>query len=226
MFFKCFLRLHITRHLRIIFAITSLYYYNGSVFISYYEKINGEVVDITDEIPFNLPESWSWCRGYMLFAGMEIKKPSGEIFRYIDIDSIDNKSHTVTEPKKIKTVDAPSRASRAIQAGSTVFSLVRPYLENIAYIDESNADCIASTGFYICNSNGSLDSRYLFFLMISPYVVSGLNQFMKGDNSPSIGKNNIEKWLYPVPPFQEQTCIVKCVEKFIERLEWVEESLS
>lgn len=40
--------------------------------------------------------------------------------------------------------------------------------------------------------------------MISEYVVNGLNQFMKGDNSPSISKCNIENWLYPVSPIKEQ----------------------
>ncbi|MBR6042305.1 MAG: restriction endonuclease subunit S, partial [Paludibacteraceae bacterium] len=28
----------------------------------YYEKISDEVVDITEEIPFDVPEGWSWCR--------------------------------------------------------------------------------------------------------------------------------------------------------------------
>ena len=29
---------------------------------SYYEKIGGKVVNIDDEIPFELPDSWFWCR--------------------------------------------------------------------------------------------------------------------------------------------------------------------
>ena len=28
----------------------------------HYEKIGSEVRDITDEIPFKIPNSWSWCR--------------------------------------------------------------------------------------------------------------------------------------------------------------------
>ena len=28
----------------------------------HYEKIGLETKDITDEIPFEIPESWSWCR--------------------------------------------------------------------------------------------------------------------------------------------------------------------
>ena len=28
----------------------------------YYEQIDGKTTDITDEIPFDIPETWEWCR--------------------------------------------------------------------------------------------------------------------------------------------------------------------
>ena len=149
--------------------------YQRSVKNSYYEKIGNDVACIDTEIPFDLPTGWVWCRGYSCFSGMETKRPNGDYFDYIDIDSIDNKAHKVTRPKHIATKDAPSRASRAVQTGSVLFSFVRPYLENIAYIGEENKDCIASTGFYVCNSNGILYPPFLYYLMISEYVVQGLN---------------------------------------------------
>ena len=31
-------------------------------FINYYENINGKVVNITDEIPFDIPDNWCWIR--------------------------------------------------------------------------------------------------------------------------------------------------------------------
>lgn len=176
---------------------------------SYYEKVDGETVCIDDEIPFDIPESWMWCRGFSCFSDMKARKPNGMYFDYIDIDSIDNKRHIVHQPKHLKTEAAPSRANRAVASGSVLFSLVRPYLENIAYVDDALKDCIASTGFYVCNSNGALYPRFMFYLMTSKYVIDGLNQFMKGDNSPSVSKDNIENWLYPVPPYQEQVAIVE-----------------
>lgn len=160
---------------------------------SYYEKIGDDIENIDTEIPFNLPENWIWCRGCSCFSGMESTKPQGEFFDYIDIDSIDNKLHCIKKTKHIPVIEAPSRASRAINSGSVLFSLVRPYLENIALIEEIHSHSIASTGFYICNSNGLLLPEYMFYLMISKYVVDGLNQYMKGDNSPSISKNDTLK---------------------------------
>ena len=193
---------------------------------SYYEKMGGKVVNIDDEIPFELPEGWAWCRGYSCFEGMESTKPQGDFFDYIDIDAIDNRLHCIKKTKNLPVSNAPSRASRAVKDGSVLFSLVRPYLENIALVEEKHSNCIASTGFYVCNSNGVLLPEFMFFLMISGYVVNGLNQYMKGDNSPSISKDNIENWLYPAPPIGEQQTICAKLKTVFTLVENVEKSLN
>lgn len=193
---------------------------------SYYEKIEDTIICINDIIPFELPDGWAWARGYSCFSGMESKRPTGVDFDYIDIDSIDNRNHVITEPKHMAVHDAPSRASRAVHAGSVLFSLVRPYLQNIAFIPQEYSNCIASTGFYVCNTSGALIPEFMFSLMLSPYVVNGLNQFMKGDNSPSISKNDLENWLYPIPPIAEQKRIVIHVQKVLEQIGLVTSSLS
>ena len=193
---------------------------------SYYEKIGSNVENINDEIPFELPDNWAWSRGYSCFEGMSSTKPQGEYFDYIDIDAIDNRLHKVKEAKHLSVADAPSRASRSVKKGSVLFSLVRPYLENIALVEEKYSSCIASTGFYICNSNGTFLPGFMFYLMISGYVVDGLNRYMKGDNSPSISKDNIEGWLYPVPPRKEQEAICTKLQSIFAIIESVEKSLS
>lgn len=167
-----------------------------------------------------------WCRGYSCFDGMESTKPQGEFFDYIDIDAIDNQNHHIKEAKHLPVAKAPSRASRAVRNGSVLFSLVRPYLENIAFVDEKHCNCIASTGFYVCNSNGMLLPEFMYYLMISGYVVNGLNQFMKGDNSPSISKDNIEKWLYPVSPIKEQENICNKLNVTLSAIKHIEDSLN
>ena len=193
---------------------------------SYYEKIGNKIENIDDEIPFELPDGWMWCRGQSCFEGMESTKPQGEFFDYIDIDAIDNRLHRIKAAKHLRVSEAPSRASRAVKNGSVLFSLVRPYLENIALVEETHSRCIASTGFYVCNSNGILLPEFMFFLMISGYVVNGLNQYMKGDNSPSISKDNIESWLYPVPPLSEQKTICAKLKTVFTLIQNVEKSLS
>ena len=181
---------------------------------------------IEEDVPFSIPESWIWCTGNDLFNPMTSKKPDGEIFRYIDIDAIDNKNHCVIQPKSIAVTDAPSRASRELNNGDVLFSLVRPYLENIALIEKENSDCIASTGFYICKPKKIILPKFLFYLMISEYVIKGLNQFMKGDNSPSINGDDIKNWLYPLPPLAEQHRIVTKIEEIFQKFDKISKELT
>ena len=138
-----------------------------------------------------LPQNWCWAKGMFIFSPMKSVRPTGETFQYIDIDSIDNVRQTIKETKVIKSSNAPSRASRYTQKGDVIFSMVRPYLRNIAKVCFN--DCIASTGFYVCSPLDMLHPEFCYYLMISDYVVNGLNQFMKGDNSPSINKGKIEE---------------------------------
>lgn len=176
-----------------------------------------------EEWPYELPEGWEWVTGHAIFESMESQKPEGEIFRYIDIDSIDNRNQRVVEPKVLRVDEAPSRARRKVHSGDTVFSMVRPYLKNIAYIDETLNDCIASTGFFVCKPSGFVNSKFLYWMMVSPYVVDGLNRYMKGDNSPSIRKDDVENYKYPLPPLKTQQRIVDHIESLFAKLDQAKE---
>ena len=170
-----------------------------------------------------LPQNWCWAKGKFIFSPMKSVRPTGEMFQYIDIDSIDNARQTIKETKVIRSSNAPSRASRHTQKGDVVFSMVRPYLRNIAKVCFN--DCIASTGFYVCSPLDMLHSEFCYYLMVSDYVVNGLNQFMKGDNSPSINKGDIDNWLFPLPPLAEQQCIVVKIEELFSVLDDIQKSL-
>ena len=172
--------------------------------------------------PFDVPSGWIFAQGKCIFASMRSTKPKGDTFLYADIDSIDNHLNIV-RPKSISVSLAPSRASRHTENGDVLFSMVRPYLRNIAMI-ECN-ECIASTGFYVCHSNGTLLPRYCLNMMLSDYVVNGLNHFMKGDNSPSINKSNLDDFLFPIPPLAEQQRIVAKIEETFSILDSIQNSL-
>ena len=188
------------------------------------KRINPKAEIITDNGHYQkLPEGWCLTKGKFIFNQMKSSKPTGEVFRYIDIDAIDNKQQIIRNIKILKVANAPSRASRFTQKGDVVFSLVRPYLRNIAMVMED--DCIASTGFYVCHPTKVLLSKYCFYLMNSRYVVDGLNKFMKGDNSPSITKADIDNWVYPLPPLTEQKLIVAKIEELFTQLDTIEASL-
>ena len=183
----------------------------------YYEQKGKECLDITEEIPFDLPESWSWARGMSVFMPMESTKPSSD-FVYIDVDAVNNRLNIIDNPKKVRFENAPSRATRKLHKNDLLFSMVRPYLKNIALVDDIYIDAIASTGFYVITPSLGYYPKFLFYLMLSNYVVDGLNAFMKGDNSPSINNCHIEDYLYPLPPIEEQKRIVNKIEQLFKQL--------
>ena len=175
-----------------------------------------------EEVPFEIPEGWVWCRGNQILNPMKSQKPLGEKFDYIDISSIDNRQNKITEIKTIAVSEAPSRASRKVKFGDTLFSMVRPYLRNIAFVDKKYSNCIASTGFYVCTPNKTLFPKYLFYLMMSDYVVQGLNKYMRGDNSPSINNEDITNFIFPLPPLAEQHRIVQKIEQLFALVDIIE----
>lgn len=152
--------------------------------------------------------------GELLFP-MESRRPTGETFRYIDIDAIDNRCQVVKAPKIIETAKAPSRASRAVDLGNVLFSMVRPYLKNIALIDDSLKDCIASTGFFVCRCRSDILPNFLYNFLRSLDTINYLLQFMKGDNSPSINQENFLGTPINLPPFSEQKEIARLLDSLL-----------
>lgn len=162
-------------------------------------------------------DSWQRCQLSELLLPMQTKRPTGTTFRYIDIDSIDNERQSVREPKIIETVKAPSRAIRAVYSDNVLFSMVRPYLKNVAFIDENLSDCIASTGFFVCRCKADLLPKFLYHFLCFDGTISYLTQFMKGDNSPSIRKNEFLGTPINLPPLEEQKEIVRVLDDMLYR---------
>ena len=186
---------------------------------SYYEKVGSkDPVCINHEILFDLPSGWEWCRGKTLFIPMQNTTPEGEII-YVDINSVSNKTNSIESPKMISAKDAPSRARRKLHVNDILFSMVRPYLRNIALVEEPYGDAIASTGFYVITPSVALFPRFVFYMVLSPYVIDGLNYYMKGENSPSINNGHVEGFLYPLPPLEEQKRIVARIEELMPLVE-------
>ncbi|KRO12240.1 restriction modification system DNA specificity domain-containing protein [Olsenella uli DSM 7084] len=94
--------------------------------------------------------------------------------------------------------------------------MVRPYLRNIALAFDEHDGCVASTGFYVCTaSSDSIDSEWLFLCMKSDYFVNAINVHMRGDNSPSVRKDDMDEMLVPIPPQPEQNRIVREVARLL-----------
>lgn len=189
-----------------------------------------ETVRITDNEylkKFNkLPTSWEWVQIKDIIYEMQTKKPSSidkDFFYYIDIDSIDNKNQQIREMKRVEVDKAPSRASRHVEKGDVVISLVRPYLKNIALVEYDQNDMIASTGFYVCKTKSIYESKLLYYYLKSEGFTNLLTSLMRGDNSPSVRISEFPEQLIPLPPLEEQKEIVRILDNLLSFESKIEE---
>lgn len=141
-------------------------------------KKSKKLPEITDdEKTFDIPDSWEWVRLGDLLIPEKSKAPT-EDFVYLDIASIDNKVNEIIDPKTINVSKEkiPSRARMVVEPGDILFSLVRPYLRNIAIVPVSDSNLVASTGFYVIKPINIIDFKYIFYTVLSDYVVNGLTR--------------------------------------------------
>lgn len=192
-------------------------------------KKSKKLPEITeDEKPFDIPDCWEWVRlGDMLIP--EKSKAPTKDFVYIDIASIDNKVNEIIDPKTINVSKekVPSRARMVVEPGDILFSLVRPYLRNIAIVPVSDSNLVASTGFYVIKPINIIDFKYIFYTVLSDYVVNGLTRkYMKGDNSPSVKKGDIQNYPIPLPPLAEQKRIANKVSELFKQVDIIEKNVA
>lgn len=195
-----------------------IYHENGV----WYEQIGSATPkDISDEIPFEIPETWAWCRLKDIVYNHGQKTPT-ESFSYIDIGSIDNKRQKLNDKENIiQASDAPSRARKIVKINDILYSTVRPYLHNMCIIDrEFSKEPIASTGFAVMACYECIVVNFLFYYLLSPefddYANDGDNA--KGIAYPAINDEKLYKALIPLPPLAEQKRIVTKLEQLFKVL--------
>lgn len=183
-----------------------------------------------DEKPFDIPEGWAWCRlgEIIIYAGnldIHSKLKPDTLINYVDIDSIDNKDHKIGQIKTKKVSELSSRARRVLKKGYMVYSTVRPYLENIAFVEEDIDNLIGSTGFNVFKTV-CISQEFIFYLLLSPYINELYKEMMIGFNSPSITNEQFENTMIPIPPIEEEQAIVDRIRALIATLEGLRKQIS
>ena len=174
-----------------------------------------------------LPKNWTLCAIGDVLQSVE-KTGKDETDRpiwYIDISSIDNKSHRIAAPKRLNLADAPSRARQKIRSGDVLFSTVRPYLRNIAPVDQALDGEIASTGFAVLRGAKGVVPRYLFYKTISHDFVSALTGEQYGVSYPAVKEDQVKEQPLELPPTKEQRRIADRIEALFDEINRGVESL-
>ncbi|MGL4936016.1 MAG: restriction endonuclease subunit S [Cetobacterium sp.] len=182
-----------------------------------------------EEQPYKIPESWECVKLEGIIehtTNLDIQKKldKNETINYVDIESINNKLFKINTIKEKKVSELSTRARRVLKKGYMMYSLVRPYLNNFALIEEEKENFIGSTGFAVFKSKVS-PIKYIFYYMQTNYIKEYYQSFLKGFNSPSITVENFNSTSIPLPPLEEQKEIVRILDNVLEKEDKINEIL-
>ena len=170
-----------------------------------------------EEVPFEIPDSWRWTWIANVTYNFGQKVPEVD-FTYIDVSSIDKDKGVVSsEVNILRPEEAPSRARKIVSKDTVIYSTVRPYLLNIAIIEQNyNPKPIVSTAFAILHPHIGLANRFLYYYLRSPQFTEFVEHEMSGMAYPAINEAKFFKGLIPLPPISEQHRIVAKVDALMQ----------
>ena len=185
----------------------------------YWEKSGDSIVCIDEEIPFEIPSSWSWCRlGNIASVKGGKRIPVGEKLTtentgHMYIRVADMKENTVKTDdihyisesiyQKIKSYTI-STEDLYITVAGTIGSVGEiPKVFDNANLTE-NADKIVFRG--ICK-------KFLMYCLLSNFVQLQIKKCTTKVGQPKLAIVRIEDLLIPLPPIKEQYRIVHKIEQ-------------
>ena len=184
----------------------------------YYEQVGKQCEDITEEIPFDLPDSWAWVRMGQIGdwgAGSTPHRSNVEYYNgdilWLKTGELNNSVVYDTEEKI--TQKALSECSLRLNGvGDILIAMYGATIGKVAIAGKemtTNQACCGCTPFLVNN-------WYLFY-----YLMASRDVFIKkgeGGAQPNISRVKLVEHLMPLPPLQEQQRIVAQIEKLFEQL--------
>ena len=189
----------------------------------YYEKIGKKCVDITEEIPFEIPNNWVWSRLSSMCSIVNGFTPLRSESRFWDcgtinwftVEDIKNQGEMIYSTKQKITDEATSKG-RIVRAGSVLLCCTASVGQcALAMIDlTTNQQFNALT---VKDVNRSiLTDNYLFWF--AKTLKTTLQRLSGKTTFEFVSVKKVGNILIPIPPFQEQQRIVAQIEKLFEQL--------
>ena len=168
---------------------------------------------MSDEVPFDIPDSWEWVRLGNISSYAETKQKvnatsADPSIWGLDLEDIEKggrllEHKTVGERKAVgdKTV---------FTKGDVLYSKLRPYLLKILVAPD---DGICTPEIVPFRVYGGIDPNYIVNYLKSPYVDNLINSITYGVKMPRVGTETMTSLLVPVPPLEEQQRIVEKIDE-------------
>jgi type I restriction enzyme S subunit len=189
----------------------------------YYEQLNGKTIDITVDIPFNLPSKWCWCRLGNIGSWGAGATPSRNNKEYYQNGTIPwlktgdlNDGDIYSVPEYITEKALRETSVQLNPVGSILIAMYGATIGKVGVLQipaTTNQACCA------CSVFNGIDNRYLFFFLLSQKenfkILGG------GGAQPNISKDKIINYLFPLPPMDEQLRIVQAITQYNSILELI-----
>lgn len=173
---------------------------------SYYEKMlaTGEVKCIDEEVPFEIPQGWEWCRLGEISTYAQTKRKinasnADSQLWGLDLEDIEKGGKLLN----IKTVGERNAIGdkTIFNRGDILYSKLRPYLLKILVAPEEGI-CTPEIIPFTCYGNICKD--YIVSFLKSPYVDDYINSVTFGVKMPRVSTETMTSLLVPLPPLSEQ----------------------
>ena len=188
----------------------------------YYEQIGKEVVDISEDIPFEIPESWSWSRLSML-VNMRIGKTPARgdstfwdngVHAWISISDLSQGDIIMTSKEKISDFAASSVMGVKSQAGSLLMSFKLTVGKTaILGIDAYHNEAIVTIST-MCDEN-YYTRNYLAAILPLLTNYGDTKDAIKGK---TLNSQSLNALLIPIPPHEEQRRIIENIQYLFSKL--------
>lgn len=170
-----------------------------------------------DEIPFDIPDSWTWVRlGDISNYSSPKKKISpnqitSEMWS-LDLEDIEKGTGRIIE-KHFAKDRAIQGEKVCFEKGNILYSKLRPYLLKILIADDNG---ITSPELIPFNIYGDSYQPFFLWYLRSPYVDSIVNSASYGVKMPRVGTETMIQLLVPLPPLAEQKRIVAKIDELLK----------
>ena len=168
------------------------------------------MVCIDDEIPFEVPHTWEWCRLGNLVdfsKSNSVKADKIEAIAWLlDLEDIEKDTGKLLQKKRMGNTTSISDKHH-FYAGNVLYSKLRPYLNKVIIADEDGF----CTSEILCFDFGRIFNEYAQLYLMSPFFVEYAMSDAYGVKMPRLGSKQGNNGLMPIPPLEEQKRIVRSV---------------
>ena len=188
----------------------------------YYEQIGQEQVEISDAIPFDLPDSWQWVRFGQIVRMCIGKTPARGDVRYwlnatkhwVSISDMADYGHIRSTKEKI----SDSAASDVMGSISPVGSLLMSFKltvgrTSILDIEAYHNEAIISIYPFVDEEYALRD--YLFYTLP---VLANMGDSKDAIKGKTLNSKSLNSLLIPLPPLKEQIRIVNNIEELSKKM--------